>query len=151
MHLRGIRRADISSGGCHGPSPGAQQSGIHLNAETHWTLTVINGAETHALRAADGARVRDVLLAAGLTPHGKLTRGANCGGRGLCATCGVWPDPEPVPAHWHDRAAQRFGYPRLSCQLRVTGPMSITLLPDKIAWGRLIPQLTPPICEEPQE
>jgi hypothetical protein len=42
----------------------------------------------------------------------------------------------PPPTHWHDRLAARFGYPRLSCQIRVTRPLTVRLLPEKIIWGQ---------------
>lgn len=70
--------------------------------------------------------------------HGSLSQYANCGGRGLCATCTVEVDPAPEPTHWHDAAAARFGYPRLSCCLTVEEPLRVELL-DKYVWGQLLP------------
>jgi len=90
--------------------------------------------ERHEVTAEPGAVLRDVLLAAGLSPHGRYARRVNCGGRGLCATCGVRPADPPDPDHWHDDLADRFGYPRLSCQLRVRDGMAVRLL-DKRVWG----------------
>jgi len=78
--------------------------------------------------------LRDALLAAGLSPHSSAGRRVNCGGRGICATCGVRIEDPPAADHWHDRLAARFGYPRLSCQLRVTDPLTVTV-PDKRLWG----------------
>ncbi|MFB6309466.1 MAG: 2Fe-2S iron-sulfur cluster-binding protein, partial [Haloarculaceae archaeon] len=72
---------------------------------------------------------------AGLTPHSRAGRRVNCGGRGLCATCGVRIDDPPAADHWHDQLADRFGYPRLSCQLRVEDEMHVRI-PDKRVWGR---------------
>ncbi|WP_082682088.1 2Fe-2S iron-sulfur cluster-binding protein [Haloferax profundi] len=84
-----------------------------------------------------GRILRDVLLDAGLSPYTSLTERANCGGRGLCATCGVRVvEGETSPTHWHDRLAARFGYPRLSCQILVEGPMGVDLVEDKRIWGR---------------
>jgi len=83
-----------------------------------------------------GANLREVLLAHGFSPYTALTRVANCGGRGLCATCGVWiEEAEPRPQHWHDRLASRFGYPRLSCQITIERDMTVRLLEDKFIWG----------------
>ncbi|EMA26044.1 MULTISPECIES: 2Fe-2S iron-sulfur cluster binding domain-containing protein [Haloarcula] len=99
------------------------------------TLTVETPAgETHELTAERGAVLRDVLLDADLSPHGRYAKRVNCGGRGICATCGVRLAEPPDPDHWHDDLADRFGYPRLSCQLRVRDGMRVKLL-DKRVWG----------------
>jgi 2Fe-2S iron-sulfur cluster binding domain. len=90
--------------------------------------------ETHELTAERGAVLRDVLLDADLSPHGRYATRVNCGGRGICATCGVRLAEPPDPDHWHDDLADRFGYPRLSCQLRVRDGMEVKLL-DKRVWG----------------
>ena len=83
-----------------------------------------------------GTVLRDALLDADISPHGRYARRLNCGGRGLCATCGVrFNTEDPEITHWHDDMAERFGYPRLSCQIRVTEPMTVLLLPDKRVWG----------------
>jgi len=89
----------------------------------------------HRLDVPDGAILRNVLLEQGLSPYTTITRRFNCGGRGLCATCGVWLEKgAPLPVHWHDQLADRYGYPRLSCQIRVQGDMDI-VLPQKWIWG----------------
>lgn len=104
---------------------------------THHTITVINDDETQILHVEDGANLRRTLLNAGISPYAKLTRVANCGGRGLCATCGVWIDEgEPAPEHWHDKIGSRFGYPRLSCQITVQSNMTVRILHDKVIWGK---------------
>lgn len=99
-------------------------------------VVVEHGEETTEIAATVGEPLRDALLAAGLSPYSALTARANCGGRGLCATCGVrvLGDDHP-PHHWHDRLAARFGYPRLSCQLPVEAGMTVELLPEKRVWG----------------
>lgn len=99
-------------------------------------LTVDDGERVHTLTVAPGTNLRRALLEAGLSPYASLTHRANCGGRGLCATCGVAIDDAPDPAHWHDRLAAHFGYPRLSCQVTVERDMTVRLLPDKRVWGR---------------
>jgi Na+-transporting NADH:ubiquinone oxidoreductase subunit NqrF len=98
-------------------------------------VTVRDGEETTVLTAPAGTTLRDLLLEAGLSPYTRVTERANCGGRGLCATCGVRIRSDaPVPTHWHDRLARRFGYPRLSCQVTVEGDMTVEL-PEKLVWG----------------
>jgi ferredoxin len=101
------------------------------------TLTVIVDGATHALEVPLGSNLRRALLAAGFSPYARLTRRLNCGGRGLCATCGVLIlDGEPAPAHWHDRIGDRFGYPRLSCQIQVDADMTVRIMTEKIVWGK---------------
>ncbi|TQQ79744.1 2Fe-2S iron-sulfur cluster binding domain-containing protein [Halonotius terrestris] len=93
-----------------------------------------DGGETE-LAVESERTLRDVLQEAGLSPYSALTERANCGGRGLCATCGVRL-AEPVdPDHWHDRLAARFGYPRLSCQVTVDRDLRVELVEDKLVWG----------------
>jgi ferredoxin len=99
-------------------------------------VVVRHGGDETVTRAAVGTTLRDHLLEHGLSPYARLTERANCGGNGLCATCGVRiPAGEPDPTHWHDRLAARFGYPRLSCQIRIRGPMVVELVDDKRVWG----------------
>ena len=99
------------------------------------TITVETpDGERRELAAPEGTVLRDVLLDAALSPHGRYARRLNCGGNGLCATCGVRLAEAPEPEHWHDDLADRFGYPRLSCQLRVRAGMRVQLL-DKRVWG----------------
>jgi ferredoxin len=113
-------------------------------------VTVRTGDYETTLRVERGTRLRDALLDAGFDVYGSVSRVANCGGRGLCGTCGVRfedadgergasadADP-PAPAHWHDRAAARFGYPRLSCQIPVEEPLTVRV-PEKVMWGQLRP------------
>lgn len=100
------------------------------------TLTIHHGEQVTTLTAEDGANLRRTLLAAGITPYGSLSRRANCGGRGLCATCGVRLSAQDAPPqHWHDRIGNRFGYPRLSCQITITTDLDIEILTDKWMWG----------------
>lgn len=99
-------------------------------------LTILRDDELHTLDVPSGSNLRRVLLNAKLTPYAAITRQANCRGRGLCATCGVEIlDGEPAPTHWHDKAAKRFRYPRLSCQITVNNPMRLRILTDKLVWG----------------
>ncbi|MFB6281882.1 MAG: 2Fe-2S iron-sulfur cluster-binding protein [Haloferacaceae archaeon] len=103
-------------------------------------LTVVtqDGA-TETVEVERGADLRAALLDRGFDVYGTVSRYANCGGRGLCSTCTVEVDPAPEPTHWHDAAAVRFGYPRLSCQIAVEGPMTVRLL-DKHVWGQVLPR-----------
>lgn len=108
-------------------------------AATH-TLTVLVDETRHTLVVPHGVNLRRALLDAGLSPYAALTRQVNCGGRGLCATCGVWlEDKGFAPEHWHDRLAAQFGYPRLSCQITVTHDLLVRLVTDKRIWGRRDP------------
>ncbi|WP_380675815.1 2Fe-2S iron-sulfur cluster-binding protein [Salinigranum sp. GCM10025319] len=93
-----------------------------------------DGGET-TLDVRRGRVLRDVLREHGLSPYTRLTERANCGGRGLCATCGVRLREGPPPEHWHDRLAARFGYPRLSCQVRVERGLVVELDEEKLVWG----------------
>ncbi|MEZ4589564.1 MAG: 2Fe-2S iron-sulfur cluster-binding protein [Chloroflexota bacterium] len=99
------------------------------------TLTVLNGVERHELPVPVGSNLRQVLLNHALSPYAALTQRANCGGRGLCATCGVWLEEAPTPSHWHDKLAHQFGYPRLSCQITVDRDLTVSLIPEKWIWG----------------
>jgi ferredoxin len=102
-------------------------------ASTH-TVAVDHRDGTTTLSVSHGRVLRDALREAGLSPHSRAGRRVNCGGRGLCATCGVRVADPPDPHHWHDDLAARFGYPRLSCQLRVTRDMHVRI-PEKLVWG----------------
>ena len=97
-------------------------------------LTVVDGDERVELDVERGGNLRRALLDAGLSPYAPATRRLNCGGRGICATCGVRVREGPPADHWHDRLADRFGYPRLSCQIAVDRPMTVALV-DKRVWG----------------
>jgi ferredoxin len=100
------------------------------------TLTILIDDDTRTLAVPHGANLRRALLENGISPYGKLSRVANCGGNGICATCGVWIEAsEPAPRHWHDKAAKAFGYPRLSCQMSVESDMTVRILTDKVMWG----------------
>ena len=102
-------------------------------------VTVVTETEETTIEVERGATLRNVLLDRGFSVYGTLSKHANCGGRGLCATCTVAVDPAPEPTHWHDAAAVRFGYPRLSCCLTVEEPLRVELL-DKYVWGQVLPR-----------
>jgi ferredoxin len=107
---------------------------------TH-TLTVLIDDETRTIEAAHGANLRRTLMSHGITPYAPLTQSANCNGRGICATCGVHVEAgEPPPTHWHDKLAARFGYPRLSCQMRIERDMTVRILTEKWVWGARDPE-----------
>jgi len=98
-------------------------------------VVVVDGDEETKLTVKQGRMLRDVLLEAGFSPYSRLTKRANCGGRGLCATCGVRISEDVTPDHWHDDLAERFGYPRLSCQIAADRDLRVELV-DKVVWGR---------------
>lgn len=109
-------------------------------AETH-QLRVLIDSDEQVLTVPDGANLRQALLGVGLSPYTAITRVTNCGGRGICATCGVqFEAGEPEPVHWHDKLADRGGYPRLSCQIEVHNDMSVRILTDKLIWGARDPK-----------
>jgi ferredoxin len=103
-------------------------------SETVRVVVVHDGEETE-LAVDPGRNLRNVLREADLSPYSRLTERANCGGRGLCATCGVRLAESVDADHWHDRLAARFGYPRLSCQVTVDRDMRVELVDDKLVWG----------------
>lgn len=105
-----------------------------LAATCTLTIILLDG-QVLQLSVSAGANLRHALMNHGISPYTTYTRQLNCGGRGLCATCGVWiREGAPPPAHWHDKAAERFGYPRLSCQITVNRDMRVELV-DKWIWG----------------
>lgn len=102
-------------------------------------VTVIEDGNETTIDVERGRTLRDVLLEEGFDVYGTVSKYANCGGRGLCSTCTVEVDPAPEPTHWHDAAAVRFGYPRLSCCITVDEPLTVRLL-DKHVWGQVFPR-----------
>jgi ferredoxin len=117
-----------------GTAAGPDSDGPASEGDGDHSVTVSHPDGTARLSVTHGTVLRNALLAAGLTPHSRAGRRLNCGGRGLCATCGVRVEDAPTPDHWHDDLAARFGYPRLSCQIRVTRDMEVTV-PEKLVWG----------------
>jgi len=111
-------------------------------AETH-AVRVRDGETETELTATDGQNLRTLLLDAGFEVYAPAAKVANCGGNGLCASCGVRvhtdDGTEPTADHWHDRLAARYGYPRLSCQVSVTEPLTVELI-EKRYWGQLLPR-----------
>lgn len=96
---------------------------------------IYKNGEVKEIQVTPGSNLRRVLLANNFSPYTIFTRKLNCGGNGLCATCGIWiEEGAPPPVHWHDRLAEKFGYPRLSCQVTVDRPMTIRQV-DKWVWG----------------
>ena len=105
--------------------------------DTSLMVTVIQAGHSQTLPARQGQNLRAWLLQQGFSPYARLTRTLNCGGRGLCATCGVWIVlGEPLPSHWHDKLAYRYGYARLSCQITITQSMTVHLDDEKRVWGK---------------
>ncbi len=106
-------------------------------------VTVQTDGEEQELTVARGTNLRKALLDAGFAVYAPAAKVANCGGRGLCATCGVrvstTAGDAPAATHWHDALAARYGYPRLSCQLTVEEPLTVELM-EKRYWGQLLPR-----------
>ncbi|MEL6132936.1 MAG: hypothetical protein AAFR59_06185 [Bacteroidota bacterium] len=103
-------------------------------------VSIRSGDSTQELWVPRGSNLRKVLLEEGLSPYGQWFPHTNCGGNGICATCGVWLTPAPHPRHWHDRLAAQFGYPRLSCQITVEEALVVERIMDKKIWGQRRPQ-----------
>jgi len=105
-------------------------------------VTVRTNGREETFTVPPGTNLRRALLDAGFEVYAPAARVANCGGRGICATCGVrMHDADgtaPEPEHWHDALAERYGYPRLSCQLAVEEPLVVELI-EKRYWGQLLP------------
>ncbi|MFB6219149.1 MAG: 2Fe-2S iron-sulfur cluster-binding protein [Halobacteriaceae archaeon] len=97
-------------------------------------VTVVDGDERTVIGAERGRNLRELLLEHDCSPHTRATERLNCGGRGLCGTCGVRIGEPVAPTQWHDRLARRFGYPRLSCQVTVKDDLTVHL-PEKLVWG----------------
>jgi ferredoxin len=107
-----------------------------MDAEDTVRVTVEDEDGQTVIEARRGRNLRELLLEHGCSPYTAATRRLNCGGRGLCGTCGVRVEAgEAPPTHWHDRLADRFGYPRLSCQLAVDRDLTVRV-PEKLVWGR---------------
>lgn len=102
-------------------------------------VQVVAGDEETSIEVEPGTNLREALLERDFPVYGTISQYANCGGRGLCSTCTVEVDPAPEPVHWHDAAAVRFGYPRLSCCITVEEPMTVGLL-EKHVWGQVLPR-----------
>jgi ferredoxin len=98
-------------------------------------VRVSDGDREGLLTAPAGATLRDVLVENGWSPYTRVTERLNCGGRGLCGTCGVRIEEAPEPVHLHDALAARWGYPRLSCRIELDADLRVRL-PEKVIWGR---------------
>ncbi|WP_224450019.1 2Fe-2S iron-sulfur cluster-binding protein [Haloprofundus salilacus] len=79
-----------------------------------------------------GTVLRDVLLAAGLSPHNGRAQQLNCRGHATCGTCAVEADGDVSEMRSQER--RRLSLPphsldsglRLSCQTRVEGDVGVT-------------------------
>jgi len=123
-----------SDGSIPGSTDSRTQSGDSDDRSESVRVVVVDGETETELTVDRGRVLRDVLLEAGVSPYSRLTERANCGGRGLCATCGVRLVDAVEPDHWHDELAERFGYPRLSCQVVVDQELRVELV-EKLVWG----------------
>ncbi len=104
-------------------------------------IVVHTDNEVIELQVPSGSNLRDQLLLHGLSPYGTFSKALNCGGRGLCATCGVYIlDGTADDVHWHDQLAKRFRYPRLTCQITVMSDLTIQLVAGKKMWGNRHPK-----------
>lgn len=99
----------------------------------------VRGGSPVEIECEAGARLRDVLTAAGVPPHNGKTQLANCMGLGTCGTCAVEIRGEVAAPSVVER--WRLSFPphdpshglRLACQVRVTGDLSVIKHPG--FWG----------------
>lgn len=107
-----------------------------MKSNVRITIYDLHGVE-HRTMVPIGTNLRHALIEKGLSPYTSLTENFNCGGNGLCATCGIWIEAyAPTPQHWHDRLANKYRYPRLSCQITVESEMTVRLVKKRIWGGR---------------
>jgi ferredoxin len=99
------------------------------------------------IECEEGARLRDVLLEAGETPHNDRARFVNCRGFGTCGTCAVEivsGEVEPrnrrelwrldFPPHESSGPDERSSDLRLACQVRVNDDLVVRKYPG--FWGQ---------------
>jgi ferredoxin len=92
------------------------------------------------IECEEGAILRDVLLAAGVSPHNGRADTLNCGGHGTCGTCAVEITGDVSDAGRRERI--RLSAPphdrdaglRLACQIRVRGDVTVQKYPG--FWGQ---------------
>jgi ferredoxin len=83
------------------------------------------------LECKTGAKLRNVLLKNGLTPHNDSSRYLNCRGLGTCGTCAVKITGHISKMQWREK--QRLSFPphhlssglRLACQTEVHGDVQV--------------------------
>jgi len=113
---------------CPSPTPDASPNTdpVRVHDESTW----------HQLTVPVGTYLRRALLRHDLSPYTRRTQSLNCDGRGLCATCGVrLGENAPSPTHRPNRLTAQYGSPRLSCQIAVDRPLTVSLRPNKRIWG----------------
>lgn len=99
-------------------------------------VTVKFNGDIVRISAFKGDNLRKTLIQNNVSPYSKINRKLNCGGNGICATCGVFIiGNTPNSTHWHDKLAAKFYYPRLSCQITIEEDMEIEI-PKKMIWGK---------------
>jgi ferredoxin len=94
--------------------------------------------EGRRIECPEGKLLRDVLLAAGETPHNGRARRLNCRGHGTCGTCAVeladLDGEDPAVNEPTSREKRRLSFPphsldtglRLACQTRVYGDLVVS-------------------------
>ncbi|MFD1633653.1 2Fe-2S iron-sulfur cluster-binding protein [Haloplanus ruber] len=107
-----------------------------MSCEVVYVEVVDTDGTEDLIVAPAGTTLRAALLDADHSPYTRLTESANCGGRGLCATCGVRIEAGTAPpTDWHDKLASQWGYPRLSCRIQLDEDLRVRV-PEKRIWGR---------------
>jgi ferredoxin len=111
--------------------------------------------EHQQVEAKSGTRLRDAALGAGIYVNRELLRGVNCGGRGLCGTCGVWVSEPTSGAAGAPTIRERVHGlgrgRRLACQTEVLGDVEVTTMPggdDRVEHERALAP-SPRPTEEP--
>ncbi|MEL6558769.1 MAG: 2Fe-2S iron-sulfur cluster-binding protein [Bacteroidota bacterium] len=106
------------------------------------TIKYIEDAKERVLKANKGDNLLQVLKSNHIDVYGSVSSKLNCGGNGLCATCGVYViSGDAKISHWHDQLAEKFGYPRLTCQIALEEDLIIKKPDRKIIWGQLLPKM----------
>lgn len=88
------------------------------------------------IKCLKGQSLRDVLLGSGLDVYGGKAKLTNCGGGGVCGTCGVGviaEDWEERPAFEAQKLKKYDSTCRLSCNTKVEGDCEVIISPPKIA------------------
>jgi len=100
-------------------------------------VTVISGSEETTIEVDRGTNLRKALLEREFPVYGTVSQYANCGGRGLCATCTV--EVDPPRSQLTGTTPSPSGSATPACCIEVDEPITVRLL-DKHVWGQVLPR-----------